>query len=56
MAESIEPGFYEGVKALNVSTSSFYLFTPHIDREQVRMFHDVDIRTLQRREVDGRGL
>ncbi|KAF2788915.1 glutathione-dependent formaldehyde-activating protein, partial [Melanomma pulvis-pyrius CBS 109.77] len=34
MAESIEPGFYEGV----------------------RMFHDVDVRTLQRREVDGKSL
>ncbi|KAF2113311.1 Mss4-like protein [Lophiotrema nucula] len=39
MAESIEPGFYEGVKALNV-----------------RMFKDVDLKTLQRREVDGRSL
>ncbi|KAF2019253.1 hypothetical protein BU24DRAFT_489252 [Aaosphaeria arxii CBS 175.79] len=39
MAESIEPGFYEGVKALNV-----------------RMFHDVDVQLLQRRQVDGRNL
>ncbi|KAF2824426.1 glutathione-dependent formaldehyde-activating protein [Ophiobolus disseminans] len=39
MAESVEPGFYEGVKALNV-----------------RMFHDVDTRTLQRRHVDGKSL
>ncbi|KAJ4288432.1 hypothetical protein N0V90_011667 [Kalmusia sp. IMI 367209] len=39
MAESIEPGFYEGVKALNV-----------------RMFQGVDVRTLQRREVDGKSL
>lgn len=39
MAESIEPGFYEGVKALNV-----------------RMFQNVDVRTLQRRQVDGRSL
>ncbi|KAF1980487.1 hypothetical protein BU23DRAFT_522586 [Bimuria novae-zelandiae CBS 107.79] len=39
MAESIEPGFYEGVKALNV-----------------RMFQGVDVRALQRREVDGRSL
>lgn len=39
MAESIEPGFYEGVKALNV-----------------RMFQGVDVRTLQRREADGRSL
>jgi hypothetical protein len=39
MAESIEPGFYEGVKALNV-----------------RMFHDVDAQTLQRRHVDGKSL
>ncbi|KAF9734844.1 hypothetical protein PMIN06_000691 [Paraphaeosphaeria minitans] len=39
MAESVEPGFYDGVKALNV-----------------RMFQGVDVRTLQRREVDGRSL
>ncbi|KAF1830736.1 hypothetical protein BDW02DRAFT_533458 [Decorospora gaudefroyi] len=39
MAESVERGFYEGVKALNV-----------------RMFHDVDVSTLQRRQVDGKSL
>ncbi|KAH8729056.1 Mss4-like protein [Phaeosphaeriaceae sp. PMI808] len=39
MAESIEPGFYEGVKALNI-----------------RMFEGVDVRTLQRRQVDGKSL
>ncbi|KAL6710974.1 hypothetical protein ACN47E_006849 [Coniothyrium glycines] len=39
MAESVEPGFYEGVKALNI-----------------RMFQDVDVRTVQRRQVDGKSL
>lgn len=68
MAESIEPGFYEGVKALNVSSSSpssanlsSPVFAAQLHRilantPQVRMFHDVDVRTLQRREVDGRSL
>ena len=72
MAESIEPGFYEGVKALNVRplcSFSHTSFLPcsislFIDRKktqakmryQVRMFHGIDVRTLQRREVDGRSL
>jgi hypothetical protein len=39
MCESVEPGFYEGVKAVNV-----------------RMFEGLDVKTVQKREVDGRSL
>ncbi|KAF2197533.1 hypothetical protein GQ43DRAFT_380778, partial [Delitschia confertaspora ATCC 74209] len=39
MCESIEAGFYEGIKAINV-----------------RMFQGIDLKSLQRKEEDGRAL
>jgi hypothetical protein len=59
MAESIEPGFYEGVKALNVWSLRLVFSrdaVASLTSVQVRMFQDVDVRTLQRREVDGKSL